>query len=353
MWRVASADLSDERTSGVLASVDVAIPSYQYAPFLRDCVMSVLSQHGPELRVLIIDNASTDGSAQIAEELAAADSRVTAWLNEHNRGLHDSCNRAVDWASADYFVLLDADDLLAAGGLAVATSYLDEHPDVAMLYGVEGRLTGGLLDPGRCDTPYPKWNVVTGRSFIRRTCWDSFCDIGAPAVIVRTTAQKKAGHFREGLVRTFDFEMYLRLATFGDVASTNRVLGVRRVHEAQLSTPYAAQPIRDFYEHELAFSSFFANEGASLPDASKLQTMARRKMGDYVYWWAMWRLIRRKPDAREGFDFASQRRQASTWLPPLIFLFKKRWFRSAWREVRRMMHKPTPLPPTYRIPKYR
>ncbi|MDT5010319.1 MAG: hypothetical protein QOH57_1936 [Mycobacterium sp.] len=348
-----SADPPNGRTGGVLASVDVAIPSYQYAPFLRDCVMSVLSQHGPQLRVLIVDNASTDGSAEIAQELAAADSRVTAWLNERNRGLHDSCNRAVDWAGADYFVLLDADDLLAAGALAAATAYLDDHPDVAMAYGVEARLTGGLLDPGRCDAPRPRWRTVEGYEFIRRTCWDSFCDIGAPAVIVRTSAQKSAGHFRESLVRTFDFEMYLRLATFGTVARTNRVLGVRRVHEAQLSTPYIEQPLRDFVEHELAFASFFAHEGAALPGASKLEQMSRRKMGDYVYWWALWRFLRGRPDARPGFDFAVQRRRAPNWLPPVMFLFKVRWLRSAWRGVRRVLHKPTPLPSSYRMPKYR
>jgi glycosyltransferase involved in cell wall biosynthesis len=336
-----------------VASVDVAIPSYQYAPFLRDCVMSVLSQEVAELRVLIIDNASTDGSAQIAEDLAAADPRVTAILNDHNRGLHDSCNRAVDWADADYFVLLDADDLLAAGGLAAGVAYLDDHPDVGMLYGVEARLTDGLLDPGRCDAPHPRWNIVTGTEFIRRTCWDSFCDIGAPAVIVRTEAQKKAGYFRESLVRTFDFEMYLRLATVGAVASTNRVLGVRRVHAAQLSTPYTEQPLRDFIEHELAFTSFFAHEGAELPTAGTLEAMSRRKMGDYVYWWALWRFICGKPDAREGFEFAAARRRVANWWPPVMFLFKKRWLRSAWRAVRRMTHKPTPLPPSYRIPKYR
>jgi glycosyltransferase involved in cell wall biosynthesis len=336
-----------------LASVDVAIPSYQYARFLHDCVTSVLSQQVPQLRILIIDNASTDGSAEIAQRLAAADSRVTLMLNDHNRGLHDSCNRAVDWARADYFVLLDADDLLAAGGLAAGTAYLERHPDVAMLYGVEGRLSNGLLDPGRCDAARPRWSVVEGSEFIRRTCWDSFCDIGAPAVIVRTTAQKKAGHFRKSLVRTFDFEMYLRIATFGDVASTNQVLGVRRVHEAQLSTPYIEQPIRDFTEHELAFTSFFDNEGSSLPGANKLGAMSRRRMGDYVYWWAMWRWVRRRPDAREGFEFAARRRHAPIWLPPFMFLFKKRWLRSAWRGLRRMTHKPTPLPPSFRIPKYR
>ena len=46
--------------------IDVAIPSYNYGRYLRDCVESVLSQEGVVLRVLIVDNASTDDSPQIA-----------------------------------------------------------------------------------------------------------------------------------------------------------------------------------------------------------------------------------------------------------------------------------------------
>jgi len=334
-----------------MASIDVAIPCYQYGSFLRASVMSVLTQDVPNLRVLIIDNASTDGSREIAEEIAAADSRVTLVLNEVNRGFHDSYNRAVDWASADYFVLLDADDLLVADALARGIAFLDSHPDVAFLYGVEGRLVDGRLDPGRCDPPVSRWNVVEGIDFIRTTCWDSFCDIGAPAVIRRTSAQKSAGHFRQSLIRTCDFEMYLRLAMVGDVAATNHVLGIRRMHRAQASTPYSERPIRDFEEHEAAFASFFAHEGAALPNARVLHAMSRRKMGDYVYWYGMWQLLHGRPDAREAFDFAAERRPAQTWLPPLTFLLKKRWIRSLWRAGRRARREPAPLT-SFRVPTY-
>jgi glycosyltransferase involved in cell wall biosynthesis len=343
--------MASSRLDSRMTSVDVAIPCYQYGSFLQESAMSVLTQQVPNLRLLIIDNASTDCSPEIAKKIAAADSRVTLFLNDHNRGLHDSYNRAVDWASADYFVLLDADDLLAAGGLARGTAFLDEHPDVAFLYGVEARLFNGLLDPGRCDATAPRWSIVKGADFIHRTCWDSFCDIGAPAVIRRTAAQKKAGHFRQSLIRTCDFEMYLRLAMIGDVASTNRVLGIRRIHQAQRSTPYNERPIRDFTEHEVAFASFFAHEGMALPEAEDLEAMSRRKMGDYVYWYAMWQLIHGRPDAREAFEFAAGRRPAPKWAPPLTFLLKKRWLRSLWRAGRRARHKPTPLSSFY-IPKY-
>jgi glycosyltransferase involved in cell wall biosynthesis len=332
-----------------MTSIDVAIPCYQYGAFLQESAMSVLTQEVPNLRLLIIDNASTDCSPEVAKKIASADSRVTLFLNDHNRGFHDSYNRAIDWATADYLVLLDADDVLAAGALARGIAFLDQHPDVAFLYGVEGRLIDGLLDPARCDAVITHWNIVQGADFIRRTCWDSFCDIGDPAVIRRTAAQKKAGHFRQSLIRTCDFEMFLRLAMVGDVASTNRVLGVRRMHPAQSSTPYIERRIQDFKEHELAFASFFAHEGAAMPEAKSLEAMSRRKMGDYVFWYAMWQLIHGRPDAREAFDFAAERRPK--WAPPLTFLFKKRWLRSLWRAGRRARHKPIPLSSFY-VPKY-
>jgi glycosyltransferase involved in cell wall biosynthesis len=331
------------------ASVDVFIPSYQYASYLRDCAMSVLSQQVPNMRLLIIDNASTDGSQQIAEDIAASDNRVTVVVNDQNHGFHHSFNRAIEWASADYFVILCADDLLPAGALPLGTAFLDAHPDVAFLYGVEARLTDGLLDPGRCDAPTTRFKVADGAAFIRRTCRDSFCDIGSAAVIMRTAAQKAAGHVRPNL-RTSDFEMFLRLAMVGDVASTNRVLGIRRIHEAAMSTPFNERRVLDFKDHEAAFASFFAHEGSSLPDAQELEAMSRRKMGDYSYWYGVAQFLRRRPDAREAFDFAAERRPGPKWLPPLAFLFKKRWLRSLWRACLRRVRKPTPLDASFTVP---
>lgn len=56
-----------------MASVDVIIPNYEYGRFLRDCVTSVLRQNIEALRVLIIDNASTDDSVEVARALARED----------------------------------------------------------------------------------------------------------------------------------------------------------------------------------------------------------------------------------------------------------------------------------------
>ena len=332
-----------------MARIDIAITSYQYGRFLRQSASSVLAQDFRDLRLLIIDNASTDGSQQIAQDIAACDSRVELILNPENKGFHDSINRAIDWAQGDYFVLLDADDLLAPGALSFSIAFLDQNPSVAFAYGVEGRLISERLDPARCDPMIPRWRITEGEDFIRRTCWDSFCDIGAPAVVRRTSAQKAAGHYRRELPRTCDFEMYLRLGLQGSVANTTKMLGIRRIHTAQLSTPYNGRPVLDFLEHEAAFNSFFENEGRALSDYGRLRELARVKLGEYAYWHGLADRICGSGDASEQFDFALDRRGVSNLFPPLVFLLKKRWLRSLWRMVQRRFMKPPP-PPFYPMP---
>ena len=234
--------------------------------------------------------------------------------------------------------------MLAPGALSFSIPFLEKNPSVAFAYGVEGRLISERLDPARCDPLLPRWRIVGGEDFIRRTCWDSFCDIGAPAVVRRTSAQKAAGHYRLELPRTCDFENYLRLGLAGSVASTNKLLGIRRVHSAQLSTPYNNRPVLDFREHEAAFNCFFKHEGRLLADSPRLQEMARVKLGEYAYWHGLADLLRGSPHSSEQFVFASERRGVSNWLPPLAFLMKKRWLRSAWRTLQRRFMKPLPPP---------
>ena len=68
-----------------MSSVDVIVPCYRYAHFLRECVESVLLQSGPSVRVLIIDDASPDNTSEVASDLAKQDRRV-AFLQHSVKG---------------------------------------------------------------------------------------------------------------------------------------------------------------------------------------------------------------------------------------------------------------------------
>src|ERR687887_420932 len=117
-------------------TVSVVIPCYRYGRFLPDCVRSVLDQEGVDVRVLIIDDASPDDSAQVALRLAAEDERVEVRVHEVNKGHIATYNEGLlEWADGDYSVLISADDLLTPGSLARATAVMEAHPSVGLVYG--------------------------------------------------------------------------------------------------------------------------------------------------------------------------------------------------------------------------
>jgi glycosyltransferase involved in cell wall biosynthesis len=120
-----------------MPTIDVAVPCYNYAHFLRDAVESVLTQSHRDLRVLIIDNGSTDASGEVARQLAVEDDRVEIRALAQNIGPHGCYNSGVDWASAAYFFLLDADDLLTPGSLERGVAVMEQNAGLAFCFSTE------------------------------------------------------------------------------------------------------------------------------------------------------------------------------------------------------------------------
>jgi glycosyltransferase involved in cell wall biosynthesis len=215
-----------------MASIDVAIPCYNYGRFLRDCIGSVQAQAMADLRILVIDNASTDDSVAVARELATRDRRISVFPRRVNLGAQASFNDAVDWADSDYFMILCADDLLAPGALARAVVAMEADRSISFVYGrdIEFRSTRRPKFP-QPDGP-PRWKVMRGHHFIRDRCTHP---VASASVLVRTRAQKQAGYYRRALPYTDDLEMLLRLAMLGSVAVTDAIQGARRLHGGNMA----------------------------------------------------------------------------------------------------------------------
>lgn len=306
-----------------MASVDVAVPCYQYGCFLGDCLASILSQDVAALRVLVIDNASTDNSVEIAQEFARRDNRVEVVARNRNLGATASYNDGIDWAGSDFFLLLDADDVLAPGCLARATRFLDAHPDVAMSYGAELRESFApgalpLFGPSRSDDG---WTIEPGPDFIRRLCRSAINHVGATTVVRRTAAQKAAGYYRAEIPYTDDMELWMRLALVGDVASTASIQAARRLHPRQDTNTYMDFLVRDVIERAKAFDCFFAHEGAALPDAQRLHAMARRQLADQSYWSGLSHIVRGHRAAGTALlAHAIRERPNALLMPPVLHI---------------------------------
>lgn len=114
----------DMRVSEEGPFVSVLIPIYNCAPYLEDCLISVLSQSLIDLEVICVDDASTDNSWKILSEFAQMDPRVRLFRHQENRGQAAARNTALDLARGQMIYMLDADDWIVEGALQKMYEYM-------------------------------------------------------------------------------------------------------------------------------------------------------------------------------------------------------------------------------------
>lgn len=305
-----------------MASVDIIIPCYNYAHFLPQCVQSVLIQGVDDFRIVIIDNASTDNSVEVARRLAETDSRIEVVCHQTNLGSHASFNHGIDLARADYFMILCADDLLTPGALRQGIAILDRFQEVSLVLGKYvapwvGNDTPAL--PAHADG----WSLMNGDLLIETCCRKMKFNLSAHAMLVRTSAQKAVGHYRPAVPLLDDLEMALRLAHYGSVAELSAPLAMTREHTTNISQVMWQNALRRLQEYETVLESFFGHEGSTMPNAPTLHRMARHHLAATAYWSAVSHLIRGRPSAGfELFKFGCKLDPASMLLPPIGHLFR-------------------------------
>ena len=256
--------------------VSVVIPCYNYGRFLPSAVGSALAQDGVDVDVLIVDDASRDGSDAIAEQLAAEDDQVRVIRHAHNRGHIATYNAGLAAVTGDFTVLLSADDMLTPGALARATALFALHPEVGLVYGHPRAFEGNAPAPS---TRVRSWSVWSGSDWIRTRCRRGTNSIYSPEVVLRTSLQREIGGYRADLPHSADLEMWLRAAA---VASIGRVNGpdqaLRRIHGAAMSQSLYGSRLADLSGRRDAFHSFFTGAGRELRDAASLAALARRRL---------------------------------------------------------------------------
>ena len=228
------------RREGTLARIDVIIPCYNYGHFLYQCVNSVLGQEGVDVRILVIDDASPDNTGEVSAALALENPRVTVIRHTTNKGHINTYNEGIEWTSADYMLLLSADDYLLPGALNRAADLMDAHPEVGFTFGKAIELSdSGNETPTKSiieATNGSDKRILEGREFIESSGADNL--VATCSAVVRTALQKRLGGYREELPHTGDMEMWLRFAARASVGFISAYQGVYRQHRANMSTAY-------------------------------------------------------------------------------------------------------------------
>src|ERR1700747_2010712 len=185
----------------------VTLPVYNAMPYLPLAVESVLGQTYSDFEFLVIDDGSSDGSADYLRSLR--DPRIKLTVRE-NRVLGATLNEMFRNSRTDYVARMDADDVCEPDRLEQQMGFLRDHRDLVMLGSGVAFIVGDRVVEGS--------RPLTEHSKIRRRLMQKRPGVSHPTILVKRSAWAAVGGYRFDRAGE-DLDFCLRLCDFGRVAN--------------------------------------------------------------------------------------------------------------------------------------
>ena len=239
--------------------VSIISPTYNHEKYLADCIESVLSQTYPNWEMIIVNDGSTDSTAEIAAQYQASDSRIKV-LNQENIGifrLSESYNKALRMASGDYIAILEGDDCWAPDKLEKQLKVFKNDPEAVLCWSMARCVNSdksivyySAPDPNSPDsalyTNNPAGNILN--IFLYRNC------IPALTILIRKEALNKIGGFKQVFnLPLVDLPTLYELALVGHFIFIPETLGDWRNYATQITKTYPAIMTEGFYKLAKSF----------------------------------------------------------------------------------------------------
>jgi Glycosyl transferase family 2 len=264
---------------GTHGLVSVVIVTYNRAPFIREAVDSVLRQTYQQFEVIVVDDGSTDDTAQVMASYS--DPRIR-FVRQPNGGLSSARNRALELVRGEFMALLDSDDAWHHWKLAAQVEIARRHPEVGLVWTDMSAMsaTGEVLADRHLRSYYAAYRMVDLPALFTRhgTLGDLTGDapdrlrsspyyvgdlaremflgnfVHPPTAFVRRSRLQQSGPYQPEVTGNGgeDYHFFYRVAQYGPVALLDAPAMLYRIHPAQVSTShslhYAQADVR-FVEH--------------------------------------------------------------------------------------------------------
>lgn len=217
-------------------TVSVVIPCYNYGHYLPTAVGSVLTEREVDVEVIIVEDCSTDDSADVAQRLADAHPNVRLVRNKKNLGLIGTANHGLSLVTGDYAVLLSADDASAPGALDRAAALMEANPSVGLVYGLIEAFSEELPESRPLA---PDWHWVTwdGHTWADRLYRRGRNALYSPEGVVRVSTMHEVGWYDPDHPYSSDCQMWLRFAAVSDIGFiSGATQGYYRKHDSNLTS---------------------------------------------------------------------------------------------------------------------
>ena len=267
-----------------MPQVSIVITAYNLMAYLPETIANVLQQTFTDFEVIVVNDGSTDNTAQWVSQIE--DSRMRL-ISQSNMGLSGACNTGVKNATGEYITFLDADDLWEPTKLAQQVEILDNYPEVSIVstwvtyINETGESTGRIVKP-------------TAEGYI----WQQMIEVNqiecGSVIMLRRSCFDRVGLFDTNLKSYVqDWDMWLRLALHYQFKLIPQPLVYYRQRPSSSSRNLAAM--------ERSFNLVLTKAYDAAP--SELKPYVNRGYG-FAYFCLAWKALQnQEPDYRRAEEF--------------------------------------------------
>lgn len=264
--------------------VSVCMPVFQGAGFLSCAIDSVLAQDFRDFELIIIDDSSVDGTAEIVQDYASRDSRVFFCANDANVGMVNNWNRCLKMARGRYIKFLFQDDIFTTpDSLEKMVRILDDDPAVSLVASAR-QVIDCFSEIVKEESFFGCPISARGSDIIRYCILKHGNVIGEPSAVLFRKEQAGRG-FNCNYRQIVDLEMWFHLLEQGRFVYLVEPLCGFRIHANQQTR----KNIRDLVhveDFDLLFAEYLAKEYVSIG------LLARQHIRFHQYY-NLWKLSRR------------------------------------------------------------
>lgn len=225
-----------------MKKVSVIIPAYNKAEYTRRTVDSVLAQTYPDIEIIVVDDGSSDTTAQVMTQYAQ---RIN-FVRKANGGCCSARNEGIRRCTGNYVVFLDCDDLLCPEKVERCIDYLEKNPRFGFVY------TGAyFIDEhdkivGQYAHPQSREGLITSKLILGNFICNS-------TVLVKRPILEKAGFFDEKIFTPADWDMWLRLSEIAQAGFLQEPLTKYRIADNYIFNRLALARQEEMYVLEKFF----------------------------------------------------------------------------------------------------
>jgi glycosyltransferase involved in cell wall biosynthesis len=203
--------------SDQLPLVSIVTPSYNQVKYLESTILSVLEQDYPNIEYAVVDGGSKDGSLEIIQAYA---DRLAFWISEPDSGQTEAINKGFDRAQGEILAYLNSDDVYQQGAVFEAVHYLQDHPEVGMVYG----------DANYIDEKGEVLGKFPAAQTDYRRLRSGYVHIPQQAAFFRARLWRMVGPLDPSFYFAMDYDLWVRIAALSPIHYHPRLWAAFRLH---------------------------------------------------------------------------------------------------------------------------